>query len=241
MAPVPALLFDGLGPFGPPGRQTPPQFAWPLHPFCAPGQPPYGRQTRANVGQDSAFGALAGAAGGLRPPARCRAKPGSGLAAGPRPRCAAAPADRPNGRTAGGGGVLRVWGPVGPRPAKPTQGRGPKAPAPCVVRAVRARRPPFRQGFHQRQKGSVKARPRNLWGRANKPMVRKDVVTVPPPWAKPLPMPYGQRRLHPLRRGLPSQANRARCCATIAVRAGPRRARKIVHLTFFAASCTIGI
>ncbi len=242
MAPVPTLLFDGQGPFGPPGRQTPPQFAWLLHPFCAPGQPPYGRRTRANVGQDGAFGALAGAAGGLRPPARCRAKPGSGLAAGPRPRCAAAPAYRPTGRTAGGGGVLRGWGPWGPQPRKTNAGGGgqrPPPPALCALCAPAA--PPSARVFHHRQKGSVKARPRNLWGRANKPMVRKDVVTVPPPWAKPLPMPYGQRRLHPLRRGLPSQANRARCCATIAVRAGPRRARKIVHLTFFAASCTIGI
>ena len=37
-------------------------------------------------------------------------------------------------------GAAAFCGPSGP--AKPTQGRGPKAPAPCVVRAVRARRPP---------------------------------------------------------------------------------------------------
>ena len=34
-----------------------------------------------------------------------------------------------------------------PDPQNQRRGRGPRAPAPCVVRAVRARRPPFRQGF----------------------------------------------------------------------------------------------
>ena len=157
----------------------------------------------------------------------------------------AAPPPRRTGLPGGRGGAAAFCGagaPGGPSPAKPTQGAGAKGPRPLrCARCARPPPPPSARVFHRRQKGSVKARPRNLWGRANKPMVRKDVVTVPPPWAKPLPMPYGQRRLHPLRRGLPSQANRARCCATIAVRAGPRRARKIVHLTFFAASCTIGI
>ena len=74
--------------------------------------------------------------------------------------------------------------------------------------------------------------------RRNERSPGKGTLPGPSGWS---PRRRGQRRLHPLRRGLPSQANRARCCATIAVRAGPRRARKIVHLTFFAASCTIGI
>ena len=42
-------------------------------------------------------------------------------------------------------GAAAFCGPSGP--AKPTQGRGPLAPAPCVVRAVRARRPPGRWNF----------------------------------------------------------------------------------------------
>ena len=74
--------------------------------------------------------------------------------------------------------------------------------------------------------------------RRNERSPGKGTLPGPSGWS---PRRRGQRRLHPLRRGLRAQGNRARCCATIAVRAGPRRARKIVHLTFFAASCTIGI
>ena len=40
---------------------------------------------------------------------------------------------------------------------------------------------------------------------------------------KPLPMPYGQRRHKPPRRGLPPQAALVRLCANIAVRVAPVR------------------
>ena len=50
----------------------------------------------------------------------------------------------------GGGGVLRVWGALGPpRPAKPKHGRG-QGPRPCFVRAGRARRPPGNAGIFLR-------------------------------------------------------------------------------------------
>ena len=41
------------------------------------------------------------------------------------------------------------------------------------------------------------------------------------PWAKPLPIPYGQRRHDPARRGIPPWGALARCCANIAVRVAP--------------------
>ena len=47
-------------------------------------------------------------------------------------------------------------------------------------------------------------------GLAHETLSGKGTATAPFPWAKPLPMPYGQRRLHPPRCGLPSQANRTR-------------------------------
>ena len=42
-----------------------------------------------------------------------------------------------------------------------------------------------------------KARPHALWGRAHQTMVGRGAATIPPPGAKPLPMPYGQRRHSP--------------------------------------------
>ena len=62
----------------------------------------------------------------------------------------------PGGRR-GGGGVLRVWGPVGPRPAKPTQGAGAKGPRPLrCARCARPPPPPSARVFHRRQKKAAK-------------------------------------------------------------------------------------
>ena len=57
------------------------------------------------------------------------------------------------------------------------------------------RRPP-RYGFHHRQKGNEKPGP-TLYGAWHLTDRKKGQGPAPTPRAKPLPMPYGQRRLHP--------------------------------------------
>ena len=70
-------------------------------------------------GQRAARSGGAGAAGGLRPPARCRASPGSGPAAGPWPRCAAAPALPAYRKAAKPAGLRLAPGKAGKLPALP--------------------------------------------------------------------------------------------------------------------------
>ena len=105
-------------------------------------------------------------------------------------------------RTCGGGGGVFRAGAFGPGPKnKPAAGQSPVAGG--WAQPTR-RRPPLRYVFRQRQKGNAKARPHALWGRAHETLSGRVAATVPPPWAKPLPMPYGQRRLKPPRRGPPT-------------------------------------
>ena len=84
------------------------------------------------------------AAGGLRPPARCRAAPGSGPVQGPGPKAPAPERRRPPPGLPGGspGGRRRFAGPEGPQNQRRGGGLGPR---PCVVGAARPRRPPSRK------------------------------------------------------------------------------------------------
>ena len=156
--------------------------------------------------------------------ARCRAKPGSGRVGfahppprratqrqppPPRRRTSPAPATVARGTQEGWGGHggrrrLAARGPKGPRACQ-TKKQGPEAkPRPCFSGRFAPRRrprPPGRLSFHRRQKGQRKARPHALWGRAHQSMVGRGAATAPPPGAKPLPMPYGQRRHSPLAAG----------------------------------------
>ena len=112
----------------------------------------------------------------------------------------------------GGHGGRRRLAAVG-RPAGPPHGQPNKrgGPGPPSFRALRAPPPPPRGAtISTKAKRQQKARPHAYRGLAHETLSGKGAATAPFPWAKPLPMPYGQRRLHPPRCGLPSQANRTR-------------------------------
>ena len=81
-----------------------------------PAAPPTASSRR---GQRAARSGGAGAAGGRSPPARCRASPGSGPAAGPWPRCAAAPALPAYRKAAKPAGLRLAPGKAGKLPALP--------------------------------------------------------------------------------------------------------------------------
>ena len=155
----------------------------------------------------------------------------------------AAPPPRRTGLPGGRGGAAAFCGsgaPGGPRPAKPTQGAGAKGPRPPALCALCAPAAPPPLRFPPPPKRQQNPRPFNQPDHAPYPTRKRR--QRPQTVARAFTTEQVSRAsLFPLRRGLRAQGNRARCCATIAVRAGPRRARKIVHLTFFAASCTIGI
>ena len=170
------------------------------------------RPERARPGPKAPGALFCLAAGGaLRAPPACQTPPPPGA----HPTVPASPVPvrlrRPYGgcsweagrlrRTCGGAAAFLGPGPLAPalktspRPGKARQragGRSPPAAAP----------PPLR--FPPTPKRQRKARPHALWGRAHETLSGRVAATVPPPWAKPLPMPYGQRRLHPPHRGLPT-------------------------------------
>ena len=81
--------------------------------------------------------------------------------------------------------------------------------------------PPPALGFSPTPKRQRKSPAPRSMGPGTRNVGRKVRGNGSTPRAKPLPMPYGQRRLKPPRRGLRTPGNRARCCATLAVRAGP--------------------
>ena len=126
-------------------------------------------------------------------------------------------------------GAAAFWGRgLWPRPQNmPAAGQSPAADG---WAAPTRRRLPRRWDFHQRQKRQRKSQAPRLPGPGTRNVGRKVRGNGSTPRAKPLPTPYGQRRLKPPRRGLRTPGNRARCCATLAVRVGPppaqgRRAR----------------
>ena len=80
---------------------------------------------------------------------------------GPGPPNAAAPAYRPTGRAARGRRRFAGLGPCGPQTRKTNAGAGAKGPRPCVVRAVRARRPPPPLRFPPPPKRQQNPRPFN--------------------------------------------------------------------------------
>ena len=140
--------------------------------------------------------------------------------AGPR---AARPGERqapprPPGRSAGGAAAF--WG-RGQRPRPQNMPAAGQSPAAGGWAAPTRRRPPRRWDFHQRQKRQRKSQAPRSMGPGTRNVGRKVRGNGSTPRAKPLPTPYGQRRLKPPRRGLRTPGNRARCCATLAVRAGP--------------------
>ena len=93
-----------------------------------------------------------------------------------------------------GGPVRRGGGAAGPWPrCGPAAGQSPAAGG----WAKPTRRPGALPSLPPPPKRQRKARPHALWGRAHQTMVGRGAATIPPPGAKPLPMPYGQRRLHP--------------------------------------------
>ena len=108
----------------------------------------------------------------------------------------------------GGHGGRRRLAAVG-RPAGPPHGRqtkerspGPKGPGPALSgRFAPSRRPPRAATFSTNAKRQQKARPHAYRGLAHETLSGKGAATASFPWAKPLPMPYGQRRLHPPRCG----------------------------------------
>ena len=154
-------------------------------------------------------------------------------------------------RSGGAAAFGRPWGPLGPTACQTKeQGPGPLAPGPALSGRIASRRrpPPLRPPPAPKRRRKSPAfqpvQPRSVphpkqgdsdrkpvsQGHGTGNAVRKGHGNGSIPQAKPLPMPYGQRRLHPPRRGLRPQAARARWCATIAARAGPppaqgRRAR----------------
>ena len=90
-----------------------------------------------------------------------------------------------------GGPVRRGGGAAGPWPrCGPAAGLCPAAGG----WAKPTRRPGALPSLPPPPKRQRKARPHALWGRAHQSMVGRGAATIPPPGAKPLPMPYGQRR-----------------------------------------------
>ena len=93
-----------------------------------------------------------------------------------------------------GGPVRRGGGAAGPWPrCGPAAGQSPAAGG----WAKPTRRPGALPSLPPPPKRQRKARPHALWGRAHQTMVGRGAATIPPPGAKPLPMPYGQRRHSP--------------------------------------------
>ena len=117
-------------------------------------------------------------------------------------------------------GAAAFWGRgLWPRPQNmPAAGQSPAAGG---WAAPTRRRPPRRWDFHQRQKRQRKSPAPRSMGPGTRNVGRKVRGNGSTPRAKPLPTPYGQRRLKPPRRGLRTPGNRARLCANTAVRAGP--------------------
>ena len=117
-------------------------------------------------------------------------------------------------------GAAAFWGRgLWPRPQNmPAAGQSPAAGG---WAAPTRRRPPRRWDFHQRQKRRRKSPAPRSMGPGTRNVGRKVRGNGSTPRAKPLPTPYGQRRLKPPRRGLLSSDNLARLCANTAVRAGP--------------------
>ncbi len=72
-------------------------------------------------------------------------------------------------------------------------------------------------GFSTAAKRATQSPAPRSTGPGNQSMVGRDAATAPPPGAKPLPMPYGQRRLHPPAAGYyhqttsPAVARRSPC------------------------------
>ena len=94
-----------------------------------------------------------------------------------------------------GGPVRRGGGAAGPWPrCGPAAGQSPAAGG--WAKPTR-RRPGALPSLPPPPKRQRKARPHALWGRAHQTMVGRGAATIPPPGAKPLPMPYGQRRHSP--------------------------------------------
>ena len=94
----------------------------------------------------------------------------------------------------GGGGVWRPGGPRAPGPAKQKSRGRRQSLAPAFQGASRPAAAPGPLELPPPPKRQRKARPHALWGRAHQSMVGRGAATIPPPGAKPLPMPYGQRR-----------------------------------------------
>ena len=117
------------------------------------------------------------------------------------------------GRRRSGAGAFGPGPRTCPLPGKARQRAGGLRPP--------AAAPPRRWDFHQRQKRQRKSPAPRSMGPGTRNVGRKVRGNGSTPRAKPLPTPYGQRRLKPPRRGLRTPGNRARCCATLAVRAGP--------------------
>ena len=112
-----------------------------------------------------------------------------------------------------GGPVRRGGGAAGPWPrCGPAAGQSPAAGG----WAKPTRRPGALPSLPPPPKRQRKARPHALWGRAHQTMVGRGAATIPPPGAKPLPMPYGQRRLHP-----PAAGRRPRAIPPAVARLSP--------------------
>ena len=82
------------------------------------------------------------------------------------------------------------------RGSAPLRARGRAKPGSGRVGAAHPPPPPLRRVFRQRQKGNEKPGP-TLYGAWHLTDRKKGQGPAPTPRAKPLPMPYGQRRLHP--------------------------------------------
>ena len=83
-------------------------------------------------------------------------------------------------RSGGAAAFGRPWGPLGPTACQTKeQGPGPLAPGPALSGRFASRRRPLRYGPHQRQKGSGKARPHDLWGMARETLSERGTAPVP--------------------------------------------------------------
>ena len=164
--------------------------------------------------------------------ARCRAKPGSGRVgeATPPPRRATQRQPPPPRRRTSPApatvarGAQEGWGVHGGR--RRLAARGPKGPGSQTKQGRRQSPPPAFQGAsapRRRRPGPLEpstaakaaSRPHAPWGQAQT-MVGRARATIPPPGAKPLPMPYGQRRLHP-----PAAGRRPRAIPPAVARLSP--------------------
>ena len=134
-----------------------------------------------------------------------RRRPGAQPNGNPLPHAGAPPPPlrrlpggrRKDGASTGGGGVWRPGGPRAPGPAKQKSRGRRQSLAPAFQGASRPAAAPGPLELPPPPKRQRKARPHALWGRAHQTMVGRGAATIPPPGAKPLPMPYGQRRHSP--------------------------------------------